>query len=89
VGRGRQREKREEEGKKGKGRDRKRRSNLSLSKNIPEAPTLQFITKLVYGWKASRLNGQFVPNFTAFIFNTSLTKYFHSKLKRPMGPNCL
>ena len=58
------------------GRDRKKRSGFSPSKKIPEAPTLQFIIKLVHRWKA-------------FIFNTSPTKIFHSKLKRRMGPNCL
>jgi len=59
VERARQREEREEEGKKGKGRDRKRRSGLSPSKKIAEgeAPTLQFITKLVYKWKATHLIG--------------------------------
>jgi len=31
------------------------------------------ITKLAYRWKASHRKGRFVPNFTAFIFNTSLT----------------
>ena len=44
---------REKEGKKAKGRDGKRRSNLGSSKKILRAPTLQFITKLVY-----RLDGK-------------------------------
>jgi len=47
VGKARQREKREE-GQKEKERDMIRRSGLSFSKKIPEAHTLQFITKLVY-----------------------------------------
>jgi len=46
---------------------------LALRKKILMAPTLQFITKLVYRWKASHRNGRVVPNFTAFIFNAKLS----------------
>ena len=42
---------------KGKGGIGKEGVALAPRKKIHEAPTLQFITKLVYRWKASHCNG--------------------------------
>jgi len=50
---------------------------LAPRKKFQRAPTLYFITKLVIDGK---LLIEIVSNFTAFIFNTSLAKIFHSKL---------
>ena len=77
----------------GKRKERKRKGGvgkggvaLAPRKKFPRAPTLQFITKLVIDGKLLIETSIVRSNFTAFIFNTSLTKDFHSKLKRP---NCL
>jgi len=72
---------REEEGKKGKGMDGNRKSGLGPSKKFLRAPTVQFITKLVYsldGKLLIEMGSSFRISLRLYLI-LLLQNFFHSK----------